>query len=100
MGQKVQPVGFRTGIMVDWQSRWYAGKADFAELLVEDQKKRIADLEWSLLSAPPEFQGLIRDLISAKTKHLDKMRGLIAPVPAAIIAATSATVRPSMRGLP
>jgi small subunit ribosomal protein S3 len=40
MGQKVQPVGFRTGIMVDWQSRWYAGKADFAELLVEDQKLR------------------------------------------------------------
>src|SRR5438270_1503983 len=40
MGQKVQPVGFRTGIMVDWQSRWYAGKADFAELLVEDQKIR------------------------------------------------------------
>src|SRR5207237_3778956 len=40
MGQKVQPVGFRTGIMVDWQSRWYAGKADFAELLVEDVKIR------------------------------------------------------------
>src|SRR5215813_3152668 len=40
MGQKVQPVGFRTGIMVDWQSRWYSGKADFAELLVEDQKIR------------------------------------------------------------
>src|ERR1700722_19805532 len=40
MGQKVQPVGFRTGIMVDWQSRWYAGKADFAELLGEDQKIR------------------------------------------------------------
>src|SRR5438309_2929843 len=40
MGQKVQPVGFRIGIIVDWQSRWYAGKADFAELLVEDQKIR------------------------------------------------------------
>ena len=40
MGQKVRPTGFRTGIMVDWQSRWYAGKADFAELLVEDQKIR------------------------------------------------------------
>src|SRR6202048_4480596 len=40
MGQKVQPVGFRTGIMVDWQSRWYAGKADFAQLLREDQKIR------------------------------------------------------------
>jgi small subunit ribosomal protein S3 len=40
MGQKVRPTGFRTGIMVDWLSRWYAGKADFAELLVEDVKIR------------------------------------------------------------
>jgi len=40
MGQKVRPTGFRTGIMLDWQSTWYAGKADFAELLVEDQKIR------------------------------------------------------------
>jgi small subunit ribosomal protein S3 len=40
MGQKVRPTGFRTGIMLDWQSRWYASKQDFAELLVEDQKLR------------------------------------------------------------
>jgi small subunit ribosomal protein S3 len=40
MGQKVRPTGFRTGIMVDWQSHWYASKADFAELLVEDKKIR------------------------------------------------------------
>jgi small subunit ribosomal protein S3 len=40
MGQKVRPTGFRTGIMVDWLSRWYASKQDFAELLVEDQKLR------------------------------------------------------------
>src|ERR1700677_2003869 len=40
MGQKVSPTGFRTGIMLDWQSTWYAGKADFAELLVEDKKVR------------------------------------------------------------
>jgi small subunit ribosomal protein S3 len=40
MGQKVRPTGFRTGIMVDWLSRWYAGKAEFAELLVEDHKIR------------------------------------------------------------
>ncbi len=40
MGQKVRPTGFRTGIMLDWQSTWYAGKQDFAELLVEDQKVR------------------------------------------------------------
>src|SRR6202165_5084758 len=40
MGQKVRPTGFRTGIMVDWLSSWYANKQDFAELLVEDQKIR------------------------------------------------------------
>jgi small subunit ribosomal protein S3 len=40
MGQKVSPVGFRTGIMVDWQSTWYAGKQEFADLLVEDFKIR------------------------------------------------------------
>jgi small subunit ribosomal protein S3 len=40
MGQKVRPTGFRTGIMVDWLSTWYASKQDFAELLVEDVKIR------------------------------------------------------------
>src|SRR5438270_938346 len=40
MGQKVRPTGFRTGIMTDWGSHWYANKQDFAELLVEDQKIR------------------------------------------------------------
>jgi small subunit ribosomal protein S3 len=40
MGQKVRPTGFRTGIMTDWASHWYASKQDFCELLVEDQKIR------------------------------------------------------------
>lgn len=40
MGQKVCPTGFRTGIMLDWQSRWFANKQDFSELLLEDQKIR------------------------------------------------------------
>jgi small subunit ribosomal protein S3 len=40
MGQKVSPTGFRTGIMLDWQSTWFAGKQDFADLLVEDVKIR------------------------------------------------------------
>ncbi len=40
MGQKVNPIGFRTGVMTGWQSRWYAPKQEFAELLVEDQKIR------------------------------------------------------------
>lgn len=40
MGQKVNPVGFRTGIMVGWKSRWFASKREFAELLIEDHKLR------------------------------------------------------------
>ena len=40
MGQKVRPTGFRTGIMIDWQSQWYASKKEFGELLVEDFKIR------------------------------------------------------------
>src|SRR5262249_49909244 len=40
MGQKVRPTGFRTGIMTDWLSQWYANKQDFCELLVEDKKIR------------------------------------------------------------
>jgi small subunit ribosomal protein S3 len=40
MGQKVSPIGFRTGITRPWRSTWYATKADFGRLLVEDQKIR------------------------------------------------------------
>ncbi|XZE53170.1 30S ribosomal protein S3 [Planctomycetaceae bacterium SH139] len=40
MGQKVNPVAFRTGVTRGWASRWYASKKDFAELLMEDFKVR------------------------------------------------------------
>jgi small subunit ribosomal protein S3 len=40
MGQKVNPIGFRTGIMTGWKSRWYASKQEFANLLLEDLKIR------------------------------------------------------------
>jgi small subunit ribosomal protein S3 len=57
MGQKVSPIGFRTGIKIrgvtnrtvsgtptsnvlNWKSRWYAKKKDFGKLLVEDHRIR------------------------------------------------------------
>lgn len=40
MGQKTNPIGFRTGITLDWKSRWYAPKAAFGEFLIEDYKIR------------------------------------------------------------
>lgn len=36
MGQKVNPVGLRTGIIRDWQSRWYANDKEYAKFLKED----------------------------------------------------------------
>jgi len=39
VGQKVNPVGLRIGIIRDWESKWYAGK-DFGDLLMEDVKIR------------------------------------------------------------
>ena len=40
MGQKVSPIGFRTGITIGWKSRWFAPKSNFGEFLVEDAKIR------------------------------------------------------------
>jgi small subunit ribosomal protein S3 len=39
VGQKVHPIGFRLGILTQWESNWYAEK-DFARLLLEDLKVR------------------------------------------------------------
>lgn len=48
MGQKVNPKGFRVGVIKDWDSRWYARK-EYADYLLEDYqirkylKKRLYD---------------------------------------------------------
>ncbi len=49
MGQKVNPVGFRLGVIRTWDSRWYAAGAKYKELLHEDIK--------------------LRDFVKAKLKH-------------------------------
>ena len=36
MGQKVNPISFRLPLTKDWQSRWFANKADFGNKLHED----------------------------------------------------------------
>lgn len=40
MGQKTHPIGFRLGIIKDWNSKWYADKKHYAEFLHEDLKVR------------------------------------------------------------
>ena len=40
MGQKVNPHGLRVGVIKDWDSRWFANKAEFGDTLVEDYNVR------------------------------------------------------------
>jgi len=40
MGQKVNPHGFRVGVIKDWDSRWFARDDAFGDILVEDYKLR------------------------------------------------------------
>ena len=40
MGQKVNPHGFRVGVIKDWDSRWYASEEKVGDLIVEEQKIR------------------------------------------------------------
>jgi len=39
LGQKVNPIGLRLGIVKTWDSRWYAGK-NYADYILEDHKIR------------------------------------------------------------
>ncbi len=39
MGQKINPIGFRLGVVKGWDSNWYGGR-NFADKLFEDQKIR------------------------------------------------------------
>ena len=36
MGRKVHPLGFRLGVIRDWQARWFATGEEYADLLQED----------------------------------------------------------------
>jgi small subunit ribosomal protein S3 len=40
MGQKVNPIGIRLGIVRDWTSKWYADSKDYADLLNTDLQVR------------------------------------------------------------
>ena len=40
MGQKVNPHGLRVGVIKEWDSKWYAGDAEFSDYLIEDYNIR------------------------------------------------------------
>ena len=44
MGRKVNPIGFRLGVIRDWQSKWY-DEAGYSDNVYEDYKLRKAIME-------------------------------------------------------
>ena len=40
MGQKVNPHGYRVGVIKNWDSRWFANDTNFGDTLVEDYNLR------------------------------------------------------------
>jgi small subunit ribosomal protein S3 len=40
MGQKIHPTGYRLAVIEPWKSRWFAGKKNFGEMLLQDHSIR------------------------------------------------------------
>ncbi|MCA9289824.1 MAG: 30S ribosomal protein S3 [Phycisphaerales bacterium] len=66
MGQKTHPFGFRVGITETHRSRWFAPKALFAELLVEDF--RIRKYVDKRLNRTPPFAA-VSDILIERTRE-------------------------------
>lgn len=63
MGQKINPIGNRVGIIRGWDSNWFGGK-DYSEKLVEDEKIR------EYLSARINKGGIARVVIERTMKRV------------------------------
>ena len=66
MGQKVNPIGFRTGITEDWTSKWCAPKAAYGAFLIEDYKiRKLIDAK---LNRRPPFAA-VSDVLIERTRE-------------------------------
>ena len=92
MGQKVNPIGFRIPVTKAWQSRWFARKATFGDLLHEDLRIRSYVKEQLAQAAISKvlierfanrlrvtvFSGRPGLVIGRKGTEIDRIRGEIA----------------------
>ncbi len=63
MGQKVNPIGLRLGIVKTWESRWYAGK-NYADYILEDYKIR------KFVKSKLHHAGISKVEIERSSKHI------------------------------
>ena len=64
MGQKVNPIGFRVTVTKDWESKWYASKEEFGDILNEDLQIR------KFLKKRLSFAGVPRIVIERASNRL------------------------------
>jgi len=65
MGQKINPHGYRTGILYDWKSTWYADKTQYSKLVLQDRQLR------KFLKTKLELAGLDHVEIKRSTNSID-----------------------------
>ena len=63
MGQKVNPIGLRLGIIKTWESRWYAGK-NYADYILEDYNIR------KFVKSKLHHAGISKVEIERSSKHI------------------------------
>ncbi|MEI7749330.1 MAG: 30S ribosomal protein S3 [Chlorobiaceae bacterium] len=66
MGQKVNPTGFRLGIIRDWASRWYDDSPVISDKIKQDHVIRT----YVLARLKKERAGIARIIIERTTKHV------------------------------
>src|SRR6266699_533735 len=97
MGQKINPIGLRLGINRTWDSRWYAGKNEYREMLHKELKQaavaRIVierphkKCRVTIHSARP---GVV---IGKKGADIDKLRKRVADIPASDVVINIVEIR-------
>ncbi len=71
MGRKVHPIGFRVGVIRDWQAKWYGGK-HYLQYLQEDLKLRqalrlkYADASISLVETDRQANKVLINIYTAR----------------------------------
>ena len=77
MGQKVNPHGYRVGVIKEWDARWYADKKTFGDFLVEDKKVRDFIMK--------KTDDLIKEASKNSKKPIDESRKNVAGISAIAI---------------
>lgn len=76
MGQKVNPTGFRLGVIFDWKSRWFADKKNYSDVVLEDFRLR-EELHKKLASAGLVEVQIERSLTSMQVTLLVSRPGVV-----------------------